>query len=525
MSEVVNDSFRLIISCSLRMLGAVFTLVHRIRIRLFAINQSRLRARHELLDETPVGAYGSEMEAHINAAASRKRGKVRFAITSGSTGTPKRLLFTRARLRMLKLVFTDFYLRCCWALAIRRTSLYVFSSFSQDQSLTSMLLEEARLPSYFATLQAPYRIQSHASIANLRARYGDTAVRLWILTLSNPGVLYSTNPSTLSSFFDELHVNWKTHSRLIRNWCERPNDFVPTVHRIARRISSKGASKRLAELARCSTAPTVNTFAPAVTTYICWTGGHVKPFLERLEKHLPSTSYRLIPMYSMSTETVETIIDIRNDSLSFLPMAPGVLYEFREADEELVLEPHELEVGHFYSLIVTDNYGLKRYDTGDLFFCRNKISGLPDLFFQRRRDLEYSFTGEKLTAAQITTAFETIRSSFQSHLSDQFLTCIPSAAPVPHYKLVVIGDESHDSHKPLVQLSSHCDQLFCEINCEYKVKRDSGRLGPVQALTLTRDTFVKLALGSKAGSWETQFKFLPLYVQTWEAMKRREQEQ
>src|SRR5215813_13645743 len=125
MSELLNDSLRLIISCGLRTLGAIFTFVHRIRIRFVAFNQNRLREEYGLLDDTPVCKYGSEMEARINAVASGKRGKIRFAITSGSTGTPKQILFTKARLRMLKFVFTDFYLRCCWALSIPRTSLYV----------------------------------------------------------------------------------------------------------------------------------------------------------------------------------------------------------------------------------------------------------------------------------------------------------------------------------------------------------------------------------------------------------------
>lgn len=518
MNEAVNDSLRFIISCGLRMLGAVFTLIHRLRIRLVSFNQNRLRARYELCEDTPVCAYDSAMEAHINAVASDKRGKVRFAITSGSTGKPKRLLYTKARLRVLKLVFSDFYLRCCWGLSIARTSLYVFSSFSQDQSLTSMLMEEESVPSYFATLQAPYRIQSHPSIDHLRTKYGDTAVRLWVLTLSNPGVLYSTNPSTLSTFFNELHVNWNSHSLLIRDWYQRANEFERSICRLGSRISSRGATQRLAAIANLTTCPSLEVYAPAVATYICWTGGYVKPFLDQLEKYLPCHRYLQIPMYSMSTETVETIIDIRGRSLSFLPIAPRVLYEFREAEEMELLKPQDIQPGHEYSLIVSDAYGLMRYDTCDVFLCRRKVGHLPDLFFQRRRTLEYSFTGEKLTAAQVTTALETIRSSVEPFLCDRFLTCIPSEAPVPHYKLVLIADESHDFREPLAQLSSHCDRLFCEINYEYKVKRDSGRLGPVQALTLTRDTFVKLTLGSKAGSWETQFKFLPLYIQTWEAM-------
>jgi hypothetical protein len=527
MSERINDSVRFIIGCGIRALGAVFTVIHRLRMRLAVYNQHRLRHEYNVSDQTPVRPYDNELERLINSVAATRHGKFRFPITSGSTGTPKRVLFTKRRLRSLKLVFSDFYLRCCWSFSIKRTSLYVFSSLERDESLTSMLLEEAGLPSYVSTLQAPYRVQSHSSLGDLRSKYGDTAVRLWILTLSNPGVLYSTNPSTISTFFDELQSNWGLNSRLIRGWFRDCESFDPCIRRMARRISSKGASERVAAVARCVEAPILETFAPAVSTYICWTGGYVKPFLHRLEKYLPATRYRAIPMYSMSTETVETIIDIRGKSISFLPIATGVLYEFREEpshaeDKARLLKPHQLEPAREYSLIVSDNYGLRRYDTGDVFLCRKKVGDLPDLFFQRRRNLEYSFTGEKLTADQVTAVFETLRYSHARSFSDKFLTCIPSQPaedPVPHYKLVVIADQLRGVQFK-TKLSERCDQLFAEINCEYKAKRESGRLGPVRLVTLTRSDFLKLARVSN--SWETQFKFLPLYLQTWEAMRKDE---
>jgi hypothetical protein len=335
----------------------------------------------------------------------------------------------------------------------------------------------------------------------------------------------------MSTFFDELHFNWDFSSRLIKDWFRDRGSFDQCVWRIARRISSKGASERVAAVAHCDEAPLLETFAPAVSTYICWTGGYVKPFLHRLEKYLPTTRYRAIPMYSMSTETVETIIDIRRKSISFLPIATGVLYEFREepSDEGKrergdaknnlpLLRPHQLKSGHEYSLIVSDNYGLRRYDTGDVFLCRKKVGDLPDLFFQCRRNLEYSFTGEKLTADQVTAAFETIRCSQARLFSDKFLTCIPSQPAedsVPHYKLVVIANQIGDGHLQ-TELSESCDRLFANINCEYKAKRESGRLGPVRLVCMERSDFLKLARVSK--SWETQFKFLPLYLQTWEAM-------
>jgi hypothetical protein len=384
-----------------------------------------------------------------------------------------------------------------------------------------MLLEEQSLTSYISTLQAPYRVQSHPALRELRSKYGDTAVRLWILTLSNPGVLYSTNPSTMSTFFDELESYWESTSKLIQDWCRDRRAFDRDVRRIARRIDSKGSRERLTAIGNSKTPPSVETYAPAVTTYICWTGGYVKPFLDRLHKYLPAERYRLIPMYSMSTETVETIADIRSESISFLPIAPGVLYEFREGEDAPLLKPHELQPGHEYSLIVSDNYGLLRYDTGDVFLCCKKLRGLPDLSFQRRRDLEYSFTGEKLTADQITTAFEKLRQSDVTRLSREFLTCIPSQPEedsIPHYKILIVADQSSDVKDSLVQLSKSCDKILADINCEYKAKRESGRLGPVRSMSITHSDFLKL--NRVSDSWETQFKFLPLYVQTWEAMNK-----
>ena len=38
----------------------------------------------------------------------------------------------------------------------------------------------------------------------------------------------------------------------------------------------------------------------------------------------------MIPMYSMSTETLETVGHFENNKVSFLPLASQVLYEFIE---------------------------------------------------------------------------------------------------------------------------------------------------------------------------------------------------
>ena len=491
MRGAVNDWLRKIIGLSIRGIGLPLSYYLELRIHFIS--------------------YGLDVRRPKGRDKNGKDGCGRFAYTSGSAGEPKRILYTRRRLRALKFTFSDMFVRACWTFRIRRTSLYVFSSFEPDESLTSLLLDESDLPNYpnyLATLQAPYRLQRHPAVRALAAEYGRTAVRLWLIAIANPGVLYSTNPSTLSTFFDELNNHWDESSSPIRDWCKYPKRFNRDLRRIARRIDSRGSAQRLRAIATSDKPLPIHAWAPAVEAYICWTGGYVKPFLDRLQTCLPAPRYRLIPMYSMSTETVETSSYFtRHDDVRFIPLASGVVYEFLAADDdERLLPPTGLEPGKLYEMVVTDAYGLHRYRTSDLFLCRRQIRGLPDLVFVRRRGLEYSFTGEKLTAEQVSLAFGQLRRQHPV-FAGKYLSCVPSAPAneLPHYTVVVIGGTIGKAN--LDELASRCDQLLRDVNCEYHSKRSSGRLGPVRLIeTSTREFAARF---SSAGSWESQFKFLP----------------
>jgi len=501
MRGYVNDFLRAMIAWAILYLGLVSSALQRFRLPLFTITQKRLRRKYGITQDTQVLNYGPEVVQSIHTKAGQD---AVFATTSGSTGKPKELLYTKRRLLTLKLIFSTMFAGACYAFRLKRTSLYVFSSFEADTSLTSLLLDESELPRYLSTLQAPYRVQQHPSIQTLVAKYGSTAVRLWLLTISNPGVLYSTNPSTISTFLDELVNDWQLNTELIRDWCYAPPSFTPDVHKIARRLASRGCASRLKQIASSDVPLPLSQCAPAVAAYITWTGGYVQPFLDRVATHLPSPQYTLIPMYSMSTETIETLPYFRDREIAFLPLAPGLVYEFID-DAENLISAQELEPGKLYAMIVSDAYGLRRYQTDDLFLCKRKLHGLPDLAFVRRRSLCYSFTGEKLTGEQLSIVFDQLRASYPSLLEDRFLTCVPSEPP--HYKVLLVGNRGlEDSHE---FLAARCDELLCEINCEYRTKRASGRLGPVDVASTNLKELV-----AANSNWETQLKFLPLIVES-----------
>ena len=515
------------IAVGIAVLGLLLTFVQRVRAGIFPWSQLRLRRRYGITSDTPVLTFGPELELLIETAAARAGRGARFAWTSGSTDRPKRIFYTKGRVRTVKLAYVDFIARCCWALGIKRTSLYVFSALSGDNSLTSILLEEKGMPRYLSSLQAPYRVHCHPAMQPLVLDYGSTAVRLWVLAIANPGILYSTNPSTLSSFLDDLANEWQRSAKLIQDWCEKPEVFDPALHAISNRLESRGSNRRLERIAKSNTALSLEVCAPAVRAYICWVGGYVKPFLDRLAARLPPNRYRLIPMYSMSTETLETVGHFAGDKVSFLPLARGVLYEFIEERanhaNQTLLTANQLQVGRTYSMVVSDAYGLRRYQTGDLFLCRGYMAGLPDLSFVSRRDLEYSFTGEKLTANHVMTVFQKLRAEYPQLGVDRFLTCVPSHPineSIPHYKIVMVNGHDANAGLPIDELVTRCNDLLSEVNLEYKSKFVSGRLGRVRFVCLSQRDFLTRVCGSQqSSSWEAQFKFLPLYRNTWESLK------
>lgn len=513
MRGAVHDGLRGLIGGSLVGLGHALEVAHRRRIGRFRRHQEALRAKYGVGPETPIREYGPELAASIEAFA-RRAGDVRFAETSGSLAEPKRIAFTQARLNLAKWAYVDVFARAFASLPIRRKSLYVFSALESDTSLTAMLTGERGLPPYLSTLQAPYRVHAHPAIRALAETYPPSAVRLLILTVANPGVLYATNPSTLSAFLDDVAGDWKEVRSLVRTVVTRPASLDDDVHRILRRLVSRGSDLRLARVAETQEPLSLAEIAPAVEAYVCWTGGYVAPFLHRIERYLPPDRYRRIPMYSMSTETIETITSFVPGDAAFLPLAPGVLYELLPEDAPddpaYLVDPESAQVGQLYSLVVSDGYGLVRYQTGDLFRVRRMVRGLPDLLFERRRGLTYSFTGEKLTGLQVASVIEETKQEVDLH--GAYLALVPSrpADRLPAYKLALVGGDADVDPAAF-------DAKLQAVNPEYASKRRSGRLGGIELVKIDLPSFAARVGGARhEKSWESQFKFLPLYTKVWE---------
>jgi hypothetical protein len=514
----IQDRLRAVISWNIRCLGHLLGVWHNVQVRRFSEQQSRLRQRYGITKTTPIILHGDVLQAKLESSSGPE---VQFAATSGSSGTPKRIPYTVQRLRRVKWTYMSAFCRSFAAMKIKRTSLYVFSAIDSDDSLTAMMMAERNsTPPYLSTLQAPYRVHGHPMMRALAERYGATAVRLWVLVQSNPGALYATNPSTLALFMDQLGQEWDQTTKLVREWSKYPEQFDRRIHRIARRIESVGAKARMERIAQRLRPLSFHECVPGVAFLCCWDGGYVRTYLTRVRSHLSKDKVLHLPMYSMSTETVETLPHFDEGHIHFLPIAPGVLYEFLPVDSKpsatALLDPGELQEEHSYSMVVSDSWGLTRYHTEDVFRVAGMVNGIPDLRFERRLGLSFSFTGEKLSGDHARFALDVLSHERRDLVGVPWMTLVPSVKPKPHYKVLLTTDEPVLGRS---RVGAIVDEALMSINSEYADKRKSGRLGEPHAVCMPFPLALQTVGGQPPGrNWEAQFKFLPLVPRTWETL-------
>ncbi|MCK6549793.1 GH3 auxin-responsive promoter family protein [Myxococcota bacterium] len=501
------------------------------RIDGFDDAQARLRREYGLTDDTPIRGYDDETRARIEALA-RARSDVRLAYTSGSTSTPKALAYPPERLRSFKRDSLSAGIRA-WARAgIREPSIFVLSSLAEDESFASLAVFQRREPSRVQGLIEPARYLFMPALAPHLARFGATAVRLWLMVLSNPGLVYSTNPSTLAVLLAELFDDWPRATSMIRAVVAGEVDD-PGTRRITRRVIATGAAERLARVASSSSPLPIADYLPGLSAYCCWDGGYVTSFLAQIHRWLPRDRYFHVPMYAMSTETIETLPYFGADgTIAFLPLGPRVVYELLPEDTpddpRLLLAPRAAERGRTYALVVSDPWGLVRYQTEDLFLCAGHVRGLPDLRFVRRRGLTWSFTGEKLTGEQLTEAFARTTDAVPAlrALGAQ-LTVMPTwpdGAALPGYHLLVGHPGRRLEHAlDASQLATAFDAALSAINAEYAAKRVSARLAAPRVCVLPYDVIAEALDAKRTGApmgasraWESQFKLTPLIKRRYE---------
>ncbi|MFH8787523.1 GH3 family domain-containing protein [Streptomyces roseoverticillatus] len=316
----------------------------------------------------------------------------------------------------------------------------------------------------------------------------------------------SINPSTLISLRDLIEAHGKS---LVRDLREGTVEGEPWGE------PDPAAADHLAAVLR-KPGFSLKDVWPSLTLYSCWLSASAGLYQSKLDAVFPGVAK--LPFMSCGTEGVTTIpvddtphsqpLAISQAFYEFVPaeVPLGELVERGEHVETLLFD--EVEAGRDYHLIMSQGNGLYRLWTGDIYHVdriEGGTGGVPWIHFVRRDGVFHSFTGEKITEAQVTQAIE--QGVAEQGLDMGLYMCGPKWGEPPHYVALV---ESHGSDRAIdAELSGRIDEALKTINIEYASKRDSGRLRPIEVVTVPHDAINAYVEGRRAAGNATQYKYKP----------------
>jgi sterol desaturase/sphingolipid hydroxylase (fatty acid hydroxylase superfamily) len=266
-------------------------------------------------------------------------------------------------------------------------------------------------------------------------------------------------------------------------------------------------AERIAELEilLADEAPTFAALWPFLELVTTWTSGSCRTALSALRPLLPPATLIADPGYVSSEFRGSITIDIGRRLA--LPTLTENFFEFVEVSdwdrgEPVFLCLDELVEGRNYYVIVTTRSGLYRYFINDIVTVTGRFRATPTIEFVQKGNGVTNITGEKLYEGQ---AIEAVNSAAEH-------------CGVPLAFFVMLADVDSSRYRLFVEPCEPLralDESFCAsvegtlatINIEYKEKRASGRLRPLECRRLrcgAREAFKRSRLD--AGQREGQYK-------------------
>src|SRR6185437_12746878 len=311
------------------------------------------------------------------------------------------------------------------------------------------------------------------------------------------------NPSTLLAFRDHIEINKEKLVQEVANGTINGESFEEPNHLESQRLVNIFSKKEF----------TLVDIWPSLSLYSCWFSASAGLYQNSLQQVLGDV--HKLPFMSCGTEGVVTIpID---NSIYSQPLAINqAFYEFVEEDVDLesklkngekvqTLLFNEISAGKNYHLIMSQATGLFRLWTGDIYHVDRVVNGMPWIHFLHRVGVFHSFTGEKLTEFDVTSA---LKNSFSSVNKDLGLyLCGPKSGKLPSYAVVV---ETNDAHENISRkISEIVDQELMKINIEYESKRSSNRLSQIDVITVPENTILKYIESKRTTKNTNQYKYKP----------------
>ncbi len=326
---------------------------------------------------------------------------------------------------------------------------------------------------------------SVAKISEPEAKYY-TILRL---AIADPeiGMITTANPSTLTHL---AQMADQRKAELIRDIHDgtlacRDSISAPVVELLSRRLRQADRN-RARFLEQC--VEQVGTLRPGdiwpeLQLLAVWTGGSCGAYLPGLRQafgDLPVRDHGLSASEGRMTlpfadESSGGVLDVTTHYFEFIPED-----EYR-SEKPTILPAHELQEGRNYYILLTTSSGFYRYDICDVVQCVGFEGTTPKLRFLHKGAHISNITGEKLSESQVVEAVQGTLSRFNHRVA--CFTLVPKWGEPPRYQLLIEGSDLPPSEARL-PFEQHLDERLQELNCEYREKRQTGRLSPtvIQAL-------------------------------------------
>lgn len=335
-------------------------------------------------------------------------------------------------------------------------------------------------------VQTMYTVpQAIARIEDAEAKHY-TALRL-ALAEEHVGLVMTANPSTLvhlAKLAEEFRED------LIRDIADGTlvvtSQLPPAVRATLRRRIAKRRPRRAKALARIVERTgqfRPQDYWPDLALVAAWTGGSAAAYLHSLRKFYGDVPVRdhglsasegrmTIPFQDGSSEGM---LDVTSHYFEFIPER-----EY-ESERPTVLEAHELEEGRNYFILLTTASGFYRYDICDVVRCTGFFGTTPLLEFLHKGAHIANVTGEKVSESQVVEAVRRCLQRMEIHL--KHFTVAPVWDEPPRYQVIA---EERDFRSPdlVERFLRGVDAQLQRLNCEYREKRRTGRLGRMSFLPL-----------------------------------------
>ncbi|MFO0919136.1 MAG: GH3 auxin-responsive promoter family protein [Planctomycetaceae bacterium] len=216
----------------------------------------------------------------------------------------------------------------------------------------------------------------------------------------------------------------------------------------------------------------------------CWTGGSMTAYLQSFPEQFGSAAVRDIGLIAsegrmtlpMADGTSSGALEVGSGFFEFIPV--GEI----DSPQPTVLEAHELQEGAEYYILLTNASGLYRYNIQDVVRCTGWQDQTPRLAFLRKGAGIANITGEKLAEHQVVEAVAAALAEGRRTL--QAFSLAPCWDETQPFYGLFLEERDLVGADATLRLTSAIDAGLCEANMEYAAKRQSARLGAVQAISL-----------------------------------------